>query len=73
MKEAQDRFDKAPETDFKWAFADYKSVNGLNLPQRITKMEGGTPTEEWEISKIKVNQKLSPDKFVKKEKPPAGN
>ena len=73
MKEMQDRLEKAPEVDFRWAFADYKSVNGLNLPHRITKMEGTTPNEEWEISKIKVNPKLSADKFVKKEKPPAGN
>jgi hypothetical protein len=39
----------------------------------MTKIEGGTPNEEWEISKIKVSPKLSPDKFVKKEKSPAGN
>jgi hypothetical protein len=73
MKEIQDRFEKAPEVDFRWAFGDYKSVGGLNLPHRMTKIEGGTPNEEWEISKIKVNPKLSPDKFVKKEKSPAGN
>jgi hypothetical protein len=73
MKEIQDRFEKAPEVDYRWAFGDYKSVGGLNLPHRMTKIEGGTPNEEWEISKIKVNPKLSPDKFVKKEKSPAGN
>jgi outer membrane lipoprotein-sorting protein len=73
MKEALERFEKAPEVDFRWAFSDYKSVGGLNLPHRMTKIEGGTPNEEWEISKIKVNPKLSPDKFVKKEKSPAGN
>jgi hypothetical protein len=73
IKEIQDRFEKAPEVDYRWAFGDYKSVGGLNLPHRMTKIEGGTPNEEWEISKIKVNPKLSPDKFVKKEKSPAGN
>jgi hypothetical protein len=73
MKEFQERFEKAPEVDYRWAFADYKSVSGLNLPHRVTKIEGGTPNEEWEISKIKINPKLSPDKFVKKEKSPAGN
>ncbi len=72
MKEAQERFEKAPEVDVRWAFSEYKSAGGLNLPHRMTKIEGGTPNEEWEISKIKVNPKLSPDKFVKKEKP-AGN
>lgn len=73
MKEFQERFEKAPEVEYRWAFADHKSVSGLNLPHRITKIEGGTPNEEWEISKIKINPKLSPDKFVKKEKSPTGN
>lgn len=68
MKEALERFEKAPEIDFRWAFSDYKSVGGLNLPHRLTKIENGAPNEEWEISKIKINPKLSPDKFVKKEK-----
>jgi len=73
IKEAQERFEKAPEVDYRWAFSDFKSAGGLNLPHRMTKIENGTPNEEWEISKIKVNPKLSPDKFVKKEKSPAGN
>ena len=68
MKEAQERFEKSPDVDYRWAFGDYKSVGGLNLPHRMTKIESGTPNEEWEISKIKINPKLSPDKFVKKEK-----
>jgi hypothetical protein len=72
-KEAQERFEKTPEVDYRWAFSDYKSVGGLNLPHRLTKIEGGTPNEEWEISKIKVNPKLSPDKFVKKDKTQNGN
>ena len=73
MKQMMENFEKAPEVDFSWAFSEYKSVGGLNLPHRMTRSQGGTPNEEWEISKIKVNPKLSPDKFVKKEKSPAGN
>ena len=72
-KEAQERFEKTPEVDYRWAFSDFKSAGGLTLPHRMTKIESGTPNEEWEISKIKVNPKLSPDKFVKKEKPQTGN
>lgn len=68
MKEAQDNFAKAPEVTFSWTFAEYKNVGGLNLPHRLTKSEGDTPNEEWEISKIKLNPKLTPDKFEKKEK-----
>ncbi len=67
-KEAMEAFEKSPDVDYRWAFDDYKSVGGLNLPHRLTKSEGGTPNEEWEISKFKINPKLSADKFVKKEK-----
>jgi hypothetical protein len=68
MKEAMDNFEKAPEVDTSWAFSDYKSVGGFNLPHVVTKSQGGTPNEEWTISKYKINPKLAADKFVKKEK-----
>ncbi|MEK7829468.1 MAG: hypothetical protein AAB401_00195 [Acidobacteriota bacterium] len=69
-KEMAEAFEKAPDTDYRWAFSDYKSVGGLNLPHRMTKSEAGTPNEEWEISKYKVNPKIGADKFEKKEKAP---
>lgn len=68
MKEMAEAFEKAPEVDFSWAFSEYKNVSGFNLPHVVTKSQGGTPNEEWTISKFKVNPKLSADKFVKKEK-----
>ena len=73
MKEMAEAFEKSPDVDFRWAFSDYKSVGGLNLPHRLTKSEAGTPNEEWEISKYKVNPKLTADKFEKKEKEKAAN
>lgn len=69
MKEMAEAFEKSPDVDYRWAFSDYKSVGGLNLPHRMTKIEAGTPNEEWEISKYKVNPKMAPDRFEKKEKP----
>jgi len=72
-KEMAEAFEKSPDVDFRWAFAEYKSVGGLNLPHRITKFEAGTANEEWEISKYKVNPKLTTDKFEKKEKEKAAN
>ncbi|MDX2041024.1 MAG: hypothetical protein SF097_07240 [Acidobacteriota bacterium] len=71
MKEMAEAFEKSPDVDYRWAFSDYKGVGGLNLPHRLTKIEAGTPNEEWEISKYKVNPKLTPDRFEKKEKPQA--
>ena len=67
-KEMMEAFEKSPDVDFRWAFSDYKSVGGLNLPHRITKSEAGTANEELEISKYKINPKLTADKFEKKEK-----
>jgi hypothetical protein len=72
-KEREEAFNKLPEVDYRWAFADYKNVGGLNLPHRLTKSEGNTPNEEWEISKYKINPKLTADKFEKKEKEKAQN
>ncbi len=67
-KERAEAFEKSPDVDYRWAFDDFKSVGGLNIPHRLTKIEAGTPTEEWEITKFKVNPKLTADKFEKKEK-----
>ncbi len=62
-------YEKAPEVDIQWSFSDYKEVNGLNLPHVLTKATGGTPNEEWVISKFKFNEKnVKPDKFEKKTK-----
>ncbi|HEX4951660.1 MAG TPA: hypothetical protein VFZ34_33690, partial [Blastocatellia bacterium] len=62
-------FEKAPEVDIMWNFAEYKEFNGLNLPTVLTKATGGNPNEEWVISKFKVNEKnVKPDKFEKKNK-----
>jgi hypothetical protein len=67
-KEMLEAWEKAPEVEFQWMLAEYKSVGGLNLPHRITRGEAGTPNEEWEITKYKLNPSLKPDKFEKKEK-----
>ncbi len=65
MREAMER---APEVDVKLAFAEYKNFNGISLPTRIVRSEGGTPTEEVNISKYKINPSLKADKFEKKDK-----
>ncbi len=67
-REAMEAFEKSPEVDYRWVFEDYKGVGGFNLPHRLTKIEAGTPTEEWTFAKIKLNAKMTADKFVKKEK-----
>lgn len=68
QKEMQEAFEKAPEVDYQWAFSEYKSVGGLTIPHVLTKREAGTPNEEWVISKVKMNPKLTADKFEKPKK-----
>lgn len=69
MIEMKAAYDKAPEIDYIWNFADYKSEGGLNLPHMITKSIGGEPNEEWTITKYKFNdKKVTPEKFEKKGK-----
>ena len=66
MRQAMEAFEKSPDVDYRWSFDDYQTVGGFTIPHRITKIEAGTPNEEWTISKIKLNPKLTADKFVKK-------
>ena len=56
------------EVELRWVVSDYRNVNGLNLPHRLTRAIGGQLTEEIEIQKVKINPALKPDKFEKKEK-----
>lgn len=67
MAEMKANYEKAPEVDYQWSFAEYREFNGLNLPTVLTKAVGGNPNEEWVISKFKFNEKkVTADKFEKK-------
>jgi hypothetical protein len=66
-KEMAELMARTPEVDFFIRFAEHKNVNGLNLPHLITRSTGSTINEELTINKYKVNPKLNPDKFVKKQ------
>lgn len=68
VKEFMEQMEKSPDVDFRWVFEDYKGVGGFNLPHRLTKIEAGTPNEEWTFSKIKLNAKMTADRFEKKDK-----
>jgi len=57
----------APEVEIRWVVSDYRNVNGLSLPHRLTKSASGQITEEIEIQKVKVNPSIKPDKFENKQ------
>ena len=44
-------------------FADYREVNGVLLPHRISRGTDGKTTEEWEITSYKVNPTFKADRF----------
>jgi hypothetical protein len=46
--------------------ADYKVVDGVHLPHRLTQAVDGQPVEEWTFEKIEVNPEIDPDFFDKK-------
>jgi hypothetical protein len=46
--------------------ADYKKVDGVMIPHRLTQSVDGKPVEEWTIQKVKVNPSLKADFFDKK-------
>jgi hypothetical protein len=46
--------------------ADYKKVDGVLLPHRLTQAVDGKTVEEWTIEKVKVNPSVKADLFDKK-------
>jgi hypothetical protein len=46
--------------------ADYKNVDGVMIPHRLTQSIDGKPVEEWTIEEAKVNPVLKADFFEKK-------
>jgi hypothetical protein len=46
--------------------SDFKKVDGVTLPHRLTQSVEGKPVEEWTIEKVKVNPALKADFFEKK-------
>jgi hypothetical protein len=57
--------DAAPPalTEISWFLDDFKEVGGLWLPHRLVQAADGKTIEEWEFSKIVVNQPIKDDKF----------
>jgi len=49
--------------EFRLIYADYKPVNGVQIPTRLQRMIDGFTVEELSLEKIKVNQKIDPGKF----------
>jgi hypothetical protein len=52
-----------PLTEIQWFVDDFREVRGLWLPHRLVQAADGKTIEEWEFSKIVVNQPINDEKF----------
>lgn len=66
MKDSEAEAAKQPDVEYQTRFSDYKEVNGIWLPHKISKGIESETNEEISITKVKINPSLKPEKFVKK-------
>jgi len=69
MKEIEAEDSKQPEqpdVEFRIYLSDYREVNGVSIPHKMTKSIEDEVNEELEIKDVKINPQLKPEKFVKK-------
>jgi hypothetical protein len=52
-----------PMTEITWFVDDFRKVGDLWLPHRMTQATEGKTIEEWEFSKIVVNEPIKDDRF----------
>jgi hypothetical protein len=52
-----------PMTEITWFIDDFRKVGDLWLPHRMTQEADGKTIEEWEFSKIVVNEPIKDDRF----------
>ncbi len=57
---------KQPDVEFQIRFDDYRNVEGISFPHKLTRSIENEVNEEMEIAKFKINPQLKAEKFVKK-------
>lgn len=46
-------------------FSDHRAVSGIRLPFLITQGSNGQTTEQWTITRYRVNPSFEPDTFTR--------
>jgi hypothetical protein len=55
----------AQESEIQIFYSDYRPVDGVLLPHKVSRSVNGEVAEEWEITRFKLNPPLKADKFKK--------
>jgi hypothetical protein len=64
-KQLQDMQKQPPVmADYTLYFDQWLEVEGVKFPHRIRRAMAGATTEEWTVTKVKVNPKIDPKKFT---------
>jgi hypothetical protein len=50
--------------DYTLFFDDWRDADGVKFPFKMRRAMGGETTEEWTVSKVKVNPKIDPRRFA---------
>jgi hypothetical protein len=66
MKEMEDEAAKQPDVEYRIYLSDYREVNGVSFPHKLSRSIDNEVNEELEIKTVKINPQLKPEKFVKK-------
>jgi hypothetical protein len=64
-KQIQDMQRQPPMTaDYTLFFDDWREADGVKFPFKMRRAMGSETTEEWTVSKVKVNPKIDPKRFA---------
>jgi hypothetical protein len=66
LKQTADEAVQQPEVEFRIYLSNYREVDGVSFPHKLTRAVEDEINEELEIKSVKINPQLKPEKFVKK-------
>jgi hypothetical protein len=66
VKEMEAEAAKQTDVEFRIYLSDYREVDGVSFPHKLTRAIEDEVNEEMEIKNVKINPQLKPEKFAKK-------
>jgi hypothetical protein len=66
VKEMEAEAAKQPDVEYRIYLSDYREVNGVSFPHKLSRSIDNEVNEELEIKNVKINPQLKPEMFVKK-------